>query len=93
MVLPDGGATNTCDPAQQDCPDGEKCTGYVVEAGACCVDANKCVPVIGENQLGDPCERGADNDDCAVGLFCMTKTSGDTVAPTNTCSEICMCSA
>ncbi len=76
--LPDGGATNTCDPAVQDCPDGEKCTGYVVEQGSCCVDANKCVPLTGNKQLGDPCTRGVDNDDCDVGLFCMTKTSGST---------------
>lgn len=78
VTLPDGGAVNTCDPAAQDCPDGEKCTGYVVEVGSCCVDANKCVPVIGDGQLGDPCMRTSDNDDCAVGLFCMTKTSGST---------------
>ncbi|MFV8753701.1 hypothetical protein ACNOYE_24365 [Nannocystaceae bacterium ST9] len=78
VELPDGGATNTCDPAAQDCPEGEKCTGYVVEQGYCCVDANKCVPVIGDKQIGDPCTRSADNDDCDVGLFCMTKTSGST---------------
>ncbi|HVI00966.1 MAG TPA: hypothetical protein VM869_19750 [Enhygromyxa sp.] len=78
VQLPDGGAVNTCDPAGQDCPEGEKCTGYVVESGSCCVDANKCVSVIGNGQLGDPCMRSADNDDCDVGLFCMTKTSGST---------------
>jgi hypothetical protein len=78
VVLPDGGAVNTCDPAAQDCPEGEKCTGYVVEVGSCCVDANKCVPVIGNGQLGDPCVRTIDNDDCALGYFCMTKTSGST---------------
>lgn len=78
VELPDGGGTNTCDPASQDCPDGEKCTGYVVEQGYCCVDANKCVPVTGSKQVGDPCIRTADNDDCDVGLFCMTKTSGST---------------
>lgn len=78
VQFPDGGAVNSCDPAAQDCPDGEKCTGYVVEVGSCCVDSNKCVPVIGSAQLGDPCTRTADNDDCDVGLFCMTKTSGST---------------
>ena len=77
VVLPDGGAVNTCDPAAQDCPEGEKCTAYVV-MGGCCVDANKCVPVIGNGQIGDPCVRTADNDDCDVGLFCMTVTSGST---------------
>jgi hypothetical protein len=74
----DGLIANTCDPAEQDCPEGDKCTGYVVEQGSCCVDANKCVPVIGNGQLGDPCVRTEDNDDCAEGLFCMTVTSGST---------------
>jgi hypothetical protein len=74
----DGLTTNTCDPAEQDCPEGDKCTGYVVQQGYCCVDANKCVPVIGNAQLGDPCVRTEDNDDCAEGLFCMTVTSGST---------------
>jgi hypothetical protein len=74
----DGLVTNTCDPAEQDCPDGDKCTGYVVQQGYCCVDANKCVPVIGNAQLGDPCVRTDDNDDCDEGLFCMTVTSGST---------------
>ena len=74
----DGLVTNTCDPAEQDCPEGDKCTGYVVQQGYCCVDANKCVPVIGNQQLGDPCVRTEDNDDCDEGLFCMTVTSGST---------------
>jgi hypothetical protein len=74
----DGLVTNTCDPAVQDCPDGDKCTAYVVEQGSCCVDANKCVPVMGDGQIGDPCVRMEDNDDCAEGLFCMTVTSGST---------------
>ena len=77
LMIPDGGTTNTCDPGAQDCPDGEKCTAYVMTPGYCCVDANKCVPIIGDKQLGDPCTRGLDNDDCDKGLFCMTKTSGD----------------
>ena len=33
---------------------------------------------IGEGQFGDPCIRDENNDDCAVGLFCMTQTSGST---------------
>jgi hypothetical protein len=72
---PQGG---DCHPGLQDCPEGEKCTAYVQTPGYCCVDANKCVEVIGDKQLGDPCDRMPENDDCDVGLFCMTKTSGDT---------------
>jgi hypothetical protein len=79
--------TPSCDPGVQDCPEGEKCSSYVMTPGYCCVDANKCVPVIGDRQLGDYCERGVENDDCAVGLFCMTKTSGDTGA--GVCQAFC----
>ncbi|PRP92477.1 hypothetical protein ENSA5_48950 [Enhygromyxa salina] len=78
VPMTDGISTNTCDPAEQDCPAGEKCTGYVVQPGYCCVDANKCVSVIGSGQLGDPCVRTEDNDDCDLGLFCMTVSSGST---------------
>ena len=41
-----------CNPGLQDCPEGEKCTAYVTTPGYCCVDANKCVPIIGDGQLG-----------------------------------------
>lgn len=74
--LDDGGAGGDCDPGLQDCPEGEKCTAYVSTPGYCCVDANKCVEIIGDKQFGDYCQRENDNDDCAKGLFCMTKTSG-----------------
>jgi hypothetical protein len=67
-----------CDPGLQDCPDGEKCTAYAENPGSCCVDATKCVDIIGDLQLGDVCNRMPENDDCAKGLFCMTQTSGDT---------------
>ncbi|MCA9684677.1 MAG: hypothetical protein KC457_21000, partial [Myxococcales bacterium] len=76
VPMTDAIGANTCDPAEQDCPDGEKCTAYVTMPGDCCVDANKCVDIIGDHQLGDPCMRMDDNDDCAEGLFCMTVTSG-----------------
>ena len=61
-----------CDPAEQDCPEGEKCTAYREAAVGCCTDANKCVPAMGNFQAGDGCWREDDNDDCDVGLFCWT---------------------
>lgn len=76
--IDDSFAVGTCDPGLQDCPEGEKCTAYVMTPGYCCVDANKCVEDKGDKQLGDVCTRGPENDDCDKGLFCMTKTSGDT---------------
>ncbi|MCA9716602.1 MAG: hypothetical protein H6713_14225 [Myxococcales bacterium] len=65
-----------CDPGKQDCPDGEKCTPYVKEENACCVDATHCVPDSGAKQFGDDCVRMNDTDDCAKGLFCHGPTSG-----------------
>ena len=65
-----------CDPGKQDCPDGEKCTPYVKEENACCVDATHCVPDTGAKQFGDDCIRMNDTDDCAQGLFCHGPTSG-----------------
>jgi hypothetical protein len=62
----------------QDCPEGEKCTAYVTEEGYCCVDANRCAPIIGDLGFGEFCTRGKMNDDCDKGLFCMTETSGST---------------
>jgi hypothetical protein len=85
---PDGGPEEGCDPGLQDCPEGEKCTAYVTEPGYCCVDANKCVPVIGDKVYGEECTRTQDNDDCAKGFFCMTKTSGDTGQ--GFCLEFCV---
>lgn len=75
---PDWEAPEWCEPGMQDCPEGEKCTSYVMTPGYCCVDANRCVPIIGDRGLGERCVRTEDNDDCARGLFCMTATSGDT---------------
>jgi hypothetical protein len=89
IEAPDSGDLGQCDPGAQDCPnEDEKCTAYVTEPGYCCVDANKCVPVIGDKQFGDPCTRSEDNDDCDKGYFCMTKTSGDT--GDGVCYEFCI---
>lgn len=77
-----------CDPGLQDCPEGEKCTAYAMMPGYCCVDANKCVEVIGDKKYGDVCTRTEDNDDCAAGLFCWPfGTSGGT-GP-GVCKQMC----
>ncbi|MCA9706983.1 MAG: hypothetical protein KDK70_14110 [Myxococcales bacterium] len=87
LVPPDGGVVGQCDPYEQDCPRGEKCTSYVATPGQETVDSTKCVPIIGEDLWGEPCERMADNDTCAPGYFCMTDVSGHT--GTGTCLEYC----
>jgi len=87
LMRPDGGVEGQCDPYEQDCPKGEKCTSYVSTPGGQTVDATKCVPVIGDDLWGEPCERMTDNDTCAAGFFCMTDVSGNT-GP-GTCLEYC----
>jgi hypothetical protein len=54
-----------CDPFAQDCPDGEKCVPYSNTGNA--YDANKCVPVMGDQTHGEPCSydgAAAGTDDC-----------------------------
>jgi hypothetical protein len=87
LMPPDGGVVGQCDPYEQDCPKGEKCTSYVATPGQETVDATKCVPIIGDDLWGEECERMADNDTCAAGFFCMTDVSGHTGA--GTCLEYC----
>jgi hypothetical protein len=60
-----------CDPWAQDCPDGEKCVAYASSGSTW--DLNKCVPVSGSGQLGDPCMYGGaveSTDDCGVDTWC-----------------------
>jgi hypothetical protein len=78
LVPPDGGIEGQCDPAAQDCPKGQKCTGYVDTPGGETVDSNHCVEVMGDLQFGEQCTRIDGNDDCAAGFFCMTDISGHT---------------
>lgn len=87
LIPPDGGVVGQCDPYTQDCPKGEKCTSYVATPGQATVDATKCVPIIGDDLWGEPCERMEDNDTCAAGYFCMTDVSGHT--GTGSCLEYC----
>jgi hypothetical protein len=87
LMPPDGGVVGQCDPYAQDCPKDEKCTSYVMTPGQETVDATKCVPVIGDDLWGEPCERMTDNDTCAAGFFCMTDVSGHT--GTGSCLEYC----
>jgi hypothetical protein len=78
ITPPDGGIEGQCDPAAQDCPEGQKCSSYVSIPGGQTVDATHCVDTMGEVQWGEQCERIDGNDDCAAGLFCMTDISGNT---------------
>jgi hypothetical protein len=60
-----------CDPFWQDCPEGEKCVPYGSTGGNW--DANKCVPIFGDGQAGDPCLYGGTveaTDDCGAQSLC-----------------------
>ena len=49
----DFGSASTCDPFMQDCEPGEKCVPYSTTGGTW--NANKCVPVLGDGKVGEPC--------------------------------------
>ncbi|MCA9685870.1 MAG: hypothetical protein KC457_27080 [Myxococcales bacterium] len=57
-----------CDPRRSDdCDEGFKCS-YLVdpEIGP----TNRCVPLVGDGQVGDPCEAVGDSDTCGNHLLC-----------------------
>ncbi len=61
-----------CDILAQDCPEGMKCESVDTD-GDNSWDSNLCVPVIGDDMLGEPCtaELGATGvDTCAKGYVC-----------------------
>lgn len=60
-----------CNSWLQDCPDGEKCVPYSYYGGIW--DANKCVPVLGDQAPGELCTySGLEDslDDCDATSFC-----------------------
>ncbi len=62
-------ANGPCDPAQQDCPNGQKCT--LTDDGVSFLD--QCLPDNGSAAPGDPCTRGDGGigyDDCKKGALC-----------------------
>ncbi|MCA9684908.1 MAG: ribulose phosphate epimerase [Myxococcales bacterium] len=76
----------SCDPFAQDCPDGEKCVAYASSGGTW--DANKCVPVGGDGQVGDPCVYDgaeASTDNCGADTWCW----GADAEGNGTCTLFC----
>ena len=58
----------------QDCPEGEKCSPYSIFANGVW-DANHCVPVTGDNMVGEVCTLesiGEGTDDCDENGWCYT---------------------
>jgi hypothetical protein len=78
-----------CDPFAQDCPDGEKCVPYGSTGGNW--DANKCVPVLGDQAPGEPCMYGGvveATDDCDATSHCWDVMDVDGEA-IGTCTAFC----
>lgn len=66
------GEASSCDPIAQDCPEGEKCVPYASTGGNW--DDNKCVPVTGDNMIGDACMSNGvveSTDDCDANSMCF----------------------
>jgi hypothetical protein len=89
VLQPDGGGpANECDPKQQDCPDGQKCTAWANDGGTFW-NANKCVEVTGSGVAGDPCMVEGSGvsgiDDCDKGNICMYTDQNNM----GTCVEFC----
>jgi len=72
---PTDGGPHACDPWQQDCPDGEKCTHFNSHGQSSDVDATRCVPLPpAPIPTGGICSAtggfGAGDDNCGRGDFC-----------------------
>jgi hypothetical protein len=80
---------NHCDPFAQDCPDGEKCVPYGSTGGNW--DAFKCVPVLGDQAVGEPCSYDGvveATDDCDATGHCWNVKDVDGEA-VGTCHAFC----
>lgn len=80
----DIGAPLPCSPWEQDCPEGEKCVPYASTGED--FDSNKCVPVLGDGEPGEPCNYGGRveaTDDCGANSYCWAG------ADTGICYEFC----
>jgi hypothetical protein len=78
-----------CDPFAQDCEPGQKCVPYGSTGGNW--DANKCVPVLGDGKIGDPCTYDGvieATDSCDASSMCWDVADVDGEA-IGTCSAFC----
>lgn len=82
--------TLECDPFAQDCPEGEKCVPWGSTGGNW--DANKCVPVLGDQKPGEPCHYNGTveaTDDCDATSHCwdVMDVNGEGIG---TCAPFCL---
>lgn len=67
----DGLWGDECDPFAQDCAEGDKCVPFGSTGGNW--DANKCVPILGDDQPGEACTYGGSveaTDSCDGSSYC-----------------------
>jgi hypothetical protein len=88
--LPPDDFLPSCDPWLQDCPEGEKCVPYSSSGGQSW-DANKCVPILGDQAPGEPCTYSGvveATDDCDASGACINaiETEGELIG---TCWPFC----
>jgi hypothetical protein len=82
----------SCDPFMQDCREGEKCVPYTNGNNW---DANKCVPVTGDQSPGEPCIYDGvreGTDDCDATSMCWNVEEVDD-ALVGECAPFCVGSA
>lgn len=80
----------TCDPRDLDqCEDGFKCS-YVDDPDT--GPTNRCVPILGDGGIDEPCGQVDDSDTCGAGLICWgTTDDGDEGICTAFCSTALTC--
>ncbi len=62
-----------CDPLAQDCFPTHKCVPFATQPGSNFLDADKCMPILGDKQWGESCTLSSFNeaqDDCDGDGFC-----------------------
>ncbi len=85
-----GGEPIECWPYEPDCPEGMKCAWTATPESDFNFESGRCVPVVGDGQLGDPCVVEefwhSGQDDCAEGYQCFADF--ETLA--GVCLESCL---
>ncbi len=71
--IPPDVTNEPCNPLAQDCFPTHKCVPYATVPGSTFLDANKCMPILGDKGWGEPCTLSNFNeaqDDCDGEGFC-----------------------
>ncbi|HLT39842.1 MAG TPA: hypothetical protein VK034_26350, partial [Enhygromyxa sp.] len=71
--IPPDVTNEPCEPLAQDCYPTHKCVPYSTQPNSPLFDANKCMPIIGDKQWGEPCTLSSfqeAQDECDGQGFC-----------------------